>query len=121
MLLIFDRLSYDAAISKLEKVKSSKKEKEKERKEAEDEWAKAKSRLYVPPFSRLAFVMSNAYRDSEETSEDVRARMHAIQENEMVQLRELTAFLDLEMNFVEQYLEVLRDVKAGWIDEYASL
>ncbi|KAI0920213.1 hypothetical protein AcV5_010014 [Taiwanofungus camphoratus] len=92
------RLSYDAAISKLEKVKSSKKEKEKERKEAEDEWAKAKSRF-------------------EETSEDVRARMHAIQENEMVQLRELTAFLDLEMNFVEQYLEVLRDVKAGWIDE----
>lgn len=39
-----DRLSYDAAITKLEKVKSSKKEKEKDRNEAEDEYAKAKSR-----------------------------------------------------------------------------
>lgn len=38
------RLSYDAAISKLEKVRNSKKEKEKDKKEAEDEFAKAKSR-----------------------------------------------------------------------------
>jgi hypothetical protein len=37
-------LSYDAAISKLDKVKSSKKEKEKDRKEAEDELQTAKLR-----------------------------------------------------------------------------
>lgn len=43
--------------------------------------------------------------------------MYAIQENEVSQLRDLTALLALETNFVEQYLEVLRDVKAGWVDE----
>jgi len=26
----------------------------------------------------------------------------------------LTAFLDLEMNFVEQYLEVLKETKSEW-------
>lgn len=38
------RLSYDAAISKLERVKHSKKEKEKERKEAEEDLEEAKAR-----------------------------------------------------------------------------
>ncbi|KAF5327946.1 hypothetical protein D9758_016777 [Tetrapyrgos nigripes] len=89
------RLAYDAAISKQEKVKSSKKEKEKERLEAEDELELAKARY-------------------EETTEDLRAQIHAIQENEIDQLRELTAFLDLEMNFVEQYLEVLKETKSEW-------
>ncbi|KAH7924417.1 BAR-domain-containing protein [Leucogyrophana mollusca] len=92
------RLSYDAAISKLEKIKSSKKEKEKERREAEDELQSARLRY-------------------EETSEDVRARMQAIQENEIQQLRELTMFLDLELNFVRQYHEVLQDVKSSWCTE----
>ncbi|KAJ3969487.1 hypothetical protein EV361DRAFT_999069 [Lentinula raphanica] len=89
------RLSYDAAISKVEKFKNGKKDKEKERKEAEEELESAQARY-------------------EETSEDLRAHMHLIQENEIDQTRELTAFLDLEMNFVEQYLEVLRDVKSEW-------
>ncbi|OSX56972.1 hypothetical protein POSPLADRAFT_1186266 [Postia placenta MAD-698-R-SB12] len=92
------RLSYDAAMTKLEKIKNSKKEKEKERNEAEDEYAKAQSRY-------------------EETAEDVRARMQAIQENEVAQLRELTAFLDLEIHFVAQYLDVLQDVRSSWVDE----
>ncbi|KAG2137476.1 BAR-domain-containing protein [Suillus clintonianus] len=92
------RLSYDAAITKLEKVKGSKKEKEKERREAEDELQR----------SRLRY---------EETSEDVRSRMQAIQDNEIQQLRELTLFLDLKLNFVKQYYEVLQDVKANWCDE----
>ncbi|KAG2133790.1 uncharacterized protein EDB93DRAFT_1173466 [Suillus bovinus] len=92
------RLSYDAAITKLDKVKSSKKEKEKERREAEDELQR----------SRLRY---------EETAEDVRSRMQAIQENEIQQLRELTSFLDLELNFAKQYYEVLQDVKANWCDE----
>ena len=38
------RLAFDAAASKLEKVRNSKKEKEKERQEAEDEYEVAKSR-----------------------------------------------------------------------------
>ena len=54
---------------------------------------------------------------SEETSEDVRARMHAIQENEIDQLRELSKFLEMEIGFAEQNLDVLRGVKEDWIDE----
>lgn len=54
---------------------------------------------------------------SEECAEDVRARMCAIQEAEIDQLRDLTSLLDTELHFVEQYLEVLRETKAGWIDE----
>ncbi|KAG1773382.1 hypothetical protein EV702DRAFT_1130755 [Suillus placidus] len=92
------RLSYDAAITKLDKIKSSKKEKEKDRREAEDELQR----------SRLRY---------EETAEDVRSRMQAIQENEIQQLRELTSFLDLKLNFAKQYYEVLQDVKANWCDE----
>ena len=55
---------------------------------------------------------------SEETSEDVRARMHAIQDNEIHQLKDLSAFLDAELNFAEQYAEVLREIKADWSDQY---
>ncbi|EGO02912.1 hypothetical protein SERLA73DRAFT_165839 [Serpula lacrymans var. lacrymans S7.3] len=90
------RLSYDAAITKAEKLKSSKKEKDK--KEAEEELQRCRLRY-------------------EETSEDVRVRMHAIQENEIQQLRELTTFLDLELNFAKQYYEVLKDVKQTWCNE----
>ncbi|KIK92147.1 hypothetical protein PAXRUDRAFT_147950, partial [Paxillus rubicundulus Ve08.2h10] len=92
------RLSYDAAVSKLEKIKGSKKEKDKDRREAEDELQRC----------RLRF---------EETSEDVRSRMQAIQENEIQQLRELTAFLDIQFNFARQYFEILQDVKTNWCNE----
>lgn len=91
------RSSYDAAISKLDKIKSSKKEKEKERREAEDELQK----------SRLQF---------EETSDDVQSRMHNIQESETRQLRELSTFLDIELNFAKQYFNVLQDVKENWCE-----
>ncbi|KAG5643177.1 hypothetical protein DXG03_001381 [Asterophora parasitica] len=50
-------------------------------------------------------------------SEDVQGHMHVIQEKEIDQLRDLTAFLDLEIGFVEQYLNVLKEVKEGWYDE----
>ncbi|TFK47129.1 BAR-domain-containing protein [Heliocybe sulcata] len=93
------RLSYDAAISKAEKMKNNKKEKEKDKADAEDELLKAKSRY-------------------EETLEDVRAIMVAIQENESSQIRDLTTFLEHEMNFVQQYTEVLRDAKLNWVDVY---
>jgi len=59
--------------------------------------------------------------DSEESSDEVRAQMHAIQENETAQLRELTALLELETKFVQQYLNVLEEVKAEWHDEYALI
>ena len=44
--------------------------------------------------------------------------MYAIQENELDQLRDLTSFLDTELHFIEQYLQVLREAKANWVDEY---
>lgn len=43
--------------------------------------------------------------------------MHAIQENEIDQLRELSKFLEMEIRFAEQYLDVLNGVKEDWIDE----
>lgn len=49
---------------------------------------------------------------------DVRLRMTVIQENEINQLRSLTDLLHLEMNYIEQYMHVLREVKDGWVDEY---
>ncbi|KAF9235923.1 hypothetical protein BU15DRAFT_77532 [Melanogaster broomeanus] len=81
------RLSYDAATSKLEKIKSRKKEKEKE---------------------------TTTLSLTKETSEDVHTRMQAIQENEIVQLCELTTFLDSQVNFARQYFETLQDVKVNW-------
>ena len=56
----------------------------------------------------------NVDRPSEETLEDVRAHMYAIQENEIAQHRELTGFLDMKINYVQQYLEVLMEVRADW-------
>lgn len=44
--------------------------------------------------------------------------MLAIQENEVVQLRELTSFLDLELSYVRSYMEELQKVRDEWIDEY---
>ncbi|KAL1938287.1 hypothetical protein VTO73DRAFT_11738 [Trametes versicolor] len=92
------RLSYDATVAKLEKQKHAKKVPEKDREEAEEEFENAKARY-------------------EETLEDVRARMWAIQENEVVQLRELTSFLDLELSYVRSYMEELQKVRDEWIDE----
>lgn len=43
--------------------------------------------------------------------------MFAIQENEIEQLRDLTNFLDDEIHFAEQYLDVLKEAKSQWIDE----
>ncbi|KAI6011207.1 hypothetical protein PISMIDRAFT_688061 [Pisolithus microcarpus 441] len=95
------RSNYDAAISKLERIKNSKKEKEKERREAEDELQRC----------RLQF---------EETSEDVRTRMYGIQENETQQLHELTMFLDVQLNFAKQCVEVLHDVQENWCDNTST-
>ncbi|EJF60252.1 BAR-domain-containing protein [Dichomitus squalens LYAD-421 SS1] len=92
------RISYDAAAARLEKLKHAKKVPEKDREEAEEELETAKARY-------------------EETLEDVRTRMYSIQENEVIQLRELTNFLDLEINFVHSYLDELQKVRSAWVDE----
>ena len=47
--------------------------------------------------------------------------MHAIQENEIDQLRELSRFLEMEIRFAEQYMDVLKGVKEDWIDEYVVI
>ena len=57
------------------------------------------------------------YTYSEEINEDVRARMLAIQEEELDQLKELTGFLDMELRFAEQYLSVLKEARSEWPDE----
>ncbi|KAI0312224.1 hypothetical protein OF83DRAFT_676611 [Amylostereum chailletii] len=87
------RINYDAALARMEKATNSKKDKD--RKEAEDELAKAKTRY-------------------EDAVEDIRARVVGIQENEIDQLRDLTTLLDAELNFAQQYAEILKDVKATW-------
>lgn len=40
--------------------------------------------------------------------------MHSIQDNEIDQQRELNAFLNLEMGFVQQYLDVLKETRHDW-------
>ena len=43
--------------------------------------------------------------------------MYSIQENEVIQLRELTNLLDLEITYVQSYLDEFTKTKAGWVDE----
>ena len=43
--------------------------------------------------------------------------MYAIQENEVVQLRDLTNLLQLEITYIKSYLDELEKVKDGWVDE----
>ena len=51
---------------------------------------------------------------SDEAEADVQARIEAIQQNEIDQIRELGSFLDNELNYAEQYAQILRDVKDNW-------
>jgi hypothetical protein len=51
----------------------------------------------------------------------MRAHMHGIQDREISHQRELTQFLDLEINFVQQYLDVLKEVRDEWPDKYVSV
>ncbi|KAI1795384.1 BAR-domain-containing protein [Ganoderma leucocontextum] len=92
------RLTYDAVVTKLDKLKNAKKVQEKDREDAQEELETVKARY-------------------EETLEDVRTRMYSIQEDEVLQLRELTNFLDLEITFVQSCLEELQKVKREWVDE----
>jgi len=51
---------------------------------------------------------------SDEAEADVQARIEAIQQNEIDQIRELGSLLDNELNYAEQYAQILRDVKDNW-------
>lgn len=51
---------------------------------------------------------------SDEAEADVQARIEAIQQNEVDQIRELGTLLDNELNYAEQYAQILRDVKDTW-------
>jgi hypothetical protein len=51
---------------------------------------------------------------SDEAEADVQSRIGAIQQNEIDQIYELGLFLDIELNFAEQYAQILRDVKDNW-------
>ncbi len=85
------RLALDAAISKAEKTYK----KEKDKKEAQDELEKAQLRY-------------------EKVCEDVQFRMDTIKANEAVHLEELTSLLDSETKFVEEYLSILKGIRAEW-------
>ncbi|KAH7096170.1 BAR-domain-containing protein [Auriculariales sp. MPI-PUGE-AT-0066] len=88
------RLTYDAALTKA----SKQYKKEKEQKEAEQEVATAKERY-------------------DEVSEEVQSRMIAIQENEVQQWQDLTAFLDMQLKFANDYVTIMQDLKTQWIAE----
>ncbi|TFK27306.1 ras-domain-containing protein, partial [Coprinopsis marcescibilis] len=90
----------ESATSRFERLRGSKKDKD--RQEAEEELERAQQRY-------------------DETSEDLRAHIHAIQEHEITQQRELTHFLELEINYVQQYLDVLHEVRDEWPDRNATV
>lgn len=89
------RLNKDAAMKQLERLESNKKTKEKDLREAQEELDKAEFRY-------------------DEAEADVQARIEAIQQNEIDQIRELGSLLDNELNYAEQYAQILRDVKDNW-------
>lgn len=51
---------------------------------------------------------------SDEAEADVQSRIDAIQQNEIDQIREFGLLLDNELNFAEQYAQILLDVKDSW-------
>lgn len=54
---------------------------------------------------------------SEETSSEVQTRMRRIQANELRQLKDLTGFLDSQIQFTSKCLSELRDAQVDWYDE----
>jgi hypothetical protein len=43
--------------------------------------------------------------------------MTAIQDREIDQFKDLSQFLEMETKFIQEYMEVLKDLKRNWIDE----
>lgn len=55
-----------------------------------------------------------SFQKSDEAEADVQARIETIEQNEIDQIRELGLLLDNELNYAEQYAQILRDVKDNW-------
>ncbi|KAI9509903.1 hypothetical protein F5148DRAFT_1282466 [Russula earlei] len=89
------RLNRDAAMKQVERVENNKKAKEKDRREAQEELEKSEFRY-------------------DEAELEVQSRIEAIQQNEIDQIRELGSLLHSELNYAEQYTQILRDVKDNW-------
>jgi hypothetical protein len=51
---------------------------------------------------------------SEEISTEVQNQMEKIQDGELEQFRDLSRLLDMEMKFVEGWLDTLREIKEDW-------
>jgi hypothetical protein len=51
---------------------------------------------------------------SEEISSEVQNQMEKIQDGELEQFRDLSRLLDMEMKFVEGWLDTLREIKDDW-------
>lgn len=66
----------------------------------------------------LDVIFTADAESSEEAETDVHDRMVMIQENEVMQLKDLTALLDLEIAVSQQQLDVLKEVRQNWVDEY---
>jgi hypothetical protein len=68
--------------------------------------------MYFPHFTQ--FSKLTASPSSDEAEADVQSRIEVIQQNEIDQIRELGSLLDNELNYAEQYTQILRDVKDNW-------
>ena len=68
--------------------------------------------MYFPHFTQFSKLTASPSSDEAET--DVQSRIEAIQQNEIDQIRELGSLLDNELNYAEQYTQILRDVKDNW-------
>ena len=85
------RLAYDAALTKAEKNFK----KDKDRRDAERE-------------------LDDAKDNYEEAADEVKSMMEGVKTGEVEFQRELRNLLGVEINYVHQYLEVLKGVEAEW-------
>lgn len=85
------RLAYDSALTKVEKNFK----KDKDRRDAERE-------------------LDDAKDNYEEVADEVKSMMEGVKTGEVDFQRELKNLLGVEMNYVHQYLEVLKGVDAEW-------
>jgi hypothetical protein len=65
----------------------------------------------------VATLITDSQFHSESTAEDLKARVRAIQEREIDQIRDLSSLLDGELKFAEQYVKILKEAKSGWAEQ----
>lgn len=57
---------------------------------------------------------------SDEIQEDTLARMATVQESEAAMINDLTDFLEAELDYVNQYHDILEDLKTEWGSMYVK-